>query len=52
MPCKPPTANSGQIFENGTAVFYLVTPNLIVIMGADAVTVQDAIGFIQFRRAS
>jgi uncharacterized repeat protein (TIGR01451 family) len=41
-------ASSGQLFQNKNAVFYIITPNLFVVMGADQGVTTDAIGFIQF----
>jgi hypothetical protein len=41
-------ASQGQIFQNKSAVLYLIAPSTIVVMGADAGDVYDAIGFIQY----
>jgi hypothetical protein len=42
------TANSGgTIFQNGGAVFYIISPKIMVLMGADPVP-NDAIAFMQF----
>jgi len=41
-------ASSGQLFQNTNAVFYLITPNIMVVMGGDQSATADAIGFIQF----
>jgi hypothetical protein len=41
-------ASSGQLFQNGNAVFYIIAPKLMVVMGADQGVTNDAIGFIQF----
>jgi hypothetical protein len=41
-------ASSGQLFQNRNAVFYIITANIIVVMGADQGVTTDAIGFIQF----
>jgi len=41
-------ASSGKLFQNSNAVFYIITPNLMVVMGADQGESADAIGFIQF----
>jgi uncharacterized repeat protein (TIGR01451 family) len=41
-------ASSGQVFQNKNAVFYIITPGLMMVMGADQGVTSDAIGFIQF----
>lgn len=41
-------ASSGQIFGNSNAVFYIVTPNLLLLMGADQSVTSDPIALIQF----
>jgi hypothetical protein len=42
------TANSGQLFQSSKSVFYIINPNLIILMGADSSVTSDAIGYMQF----
>jgi hypothetical protein len=42
-------ASSGQQFlQNTNNVFYIITPNLIIVMGADGGVTTDFIGYLQF----
>jgi len=41
-------ASSGNLFLNSNAVFYIITPRLMLIMGADQGVTNDAIGLLQF----
>jgi hypothetical protein len=42
-------ASSGQQFlQNTNNVFYIITPNLIMVMGADGGVTTDFIGYLQF----
>jgi hypothetical protein len=42
-------ASSGQQFlQNTNNVFYIITPNLIMVMGADGGVTNDAVGLMQF----
>ena len=41
-------ASPGKLFQNSNAVFYIITPHIMVLMGADQGETADAIGLIQF----
>jgi len=41
-------ASQGMLFQNSHAVFYIITPRLMLIMGADQGVTNDAIGLLQF----
>ena len=41
-------ASNGSLFQNKNAVFYIIKPGLIVVMGADQGVTANAIGLIQF----
>jgi hypothetical protein len=40
-------ASQGTIFQNNNIVFYIIAPNLLVVMGADQGNTADAISFLQ-----
>lgn len=41
-------ASSGMLFQNSNVVFYIITPNVIELMGADQNVKNDALSFMQF----
>jgi hypothetical protein len=40
-------ASQGTVFQNSNFVMYIITPNLMLVMGADQGQVADAIGIMQ-----